>query len=548
MISRKVLLWCWNIVRGCRLQAVMNIVIGLAMVATDFAFIFVSKRMIDVAVGAAEDESLTTFTILLIVLVVVQILLRVLRRWITSVLGVKAQNTIQETIFDMVLRGQWRGRERRHTGDVVNRLITDVTMIVSMAAEHLPYVIVLTVRLAGAFAFMFLLDARLAIAVIIILPLFLLISRLYFLPMRRLTREVRATDSRVQSLLQEMVQHQLVVKTLCQESEAVRRLIAVHKTLYDLVVRRTKLAVFSSALVGAGFSGAYLLAFIFGAYNLHDEIITYGTMIAFLQLVAQIQLPFRQLMQFVPTLINVSTAIERLRELCDAKTEESESEVAREIGDGALGIRFEDVSYQYSASQKWILQDLNFDFSPGTFNVVLGHTGVGKTTTIRLLLSLIKPDKGRVVVYDTHGNSISPSVVLRKRISYVPQGNSLLSGTIRDNLLFGNAHATEEEMRRALSTACAEFVYELTDGLDTVCGELGLGLSEGQSQRICIARSLLHGGNILLLDESTSAIDIETERRLLTNLTRMAKEKGSTIVLVTHREQVASFADNLLRL
>lgn len=540
--------WFWGKVRGCRVQAVLNMVIGLLLVGADFAFIFLSKLMIDTAVGADARYDMDVLASALVVLIVLEIAIRVGRRWLSAILGVRAQNRMQETVFRRVLETVWQGRERRHTGDIVNRLETDIGTVIGMATDRLPQLFVLFVRLVGSFVFLAMLDVRLAVAVVVLLPLFILLSRVYFRRMRAITREVRSTDSRVQSTMQELVQHFLVVKTLQQVDGAVRRLAGVHRSLQQHVLRRTRFGTFSFAVLNLGFSGVYILTFLWGAYNLHSGAITYGTLIAFVQLVSQIQMPFRELTHFVPALINTSTSIERLMELEQLPVEEAGgAEPSAPFAEGEpLGIRFEGVTYQYSVRQSATLDNVSYDFRPGTCNAILGPTGVGKTTLVRLILALIRPDRGRVMMYGASAATpVSPGT--RSEIVYVPQGNTLLSGSIRDNLLFGCPRATDEQMRAALETACAEFVYELPDGLETLCGEMGLGFSEGQAQRISIARSLLHGGRIMVFDEATSALDVDTERRLLSNLRALA-DAGRTIIFITHRQAVLEICDGTITL
>ena len=539
--------WFWRQARGCRLQAIINTLLGLILVAADFAFIYFSKQIIDTAVGTDDRNRLLWLALCLIVLVMTQILLRVTHRWLSALLGVKAQNVLQENLFRGVLGSVWQGRELRHTGDVLNRLEGDVGTIIGMAAERLPQVVVVVFRLIGAFVFLSLMDWRLAVLVVVTLPFCIVLSRIYFVRVREITRAVRKTDSKIQSTMQELIQHQLVVKTLQQVDGAVGRLAALHRKLHGQIMSRTRFNAYSMSMINVGFSGVYLISFLWGAYQLQEHAITYGTMIAFVQLVSQIQLPFREITQFFPSLINAFTSIERLMELDTMPCEEVVMDGAKEVPmAGAIGLRFDNVSYRYSSEQQQILNDVTIEFAPGTFNAIAGETGVGKTTMMRLMLSLIKPQSGSVEFFNERGR-VPVSVQTRSEIVYVPQGNTLLSGTIRDNLMFGNPHATEEEMIEALKFAECGFVIDLPLGLDTVCGEMGLGLSEGQAQRIAIARSMLHGGRILLLDEVTSALDAKTEEAILGRLKTLA-QAGKTIIFVTHKQEVLRYCDNVFHL
>ena len=265
-------------------------------------------------------------------------------------------------------------------------------------------------------------------------------------------------------------------------------------------------------------------------------------MTAFLQLVGQVQRPLVSLTRQIPSLIYSTTSVDRLMELEDAPKEEAGEPVKLA---GAAGVRVEGLDYRYPDGHRMILKDLTFDFPPLSRTAIVGETGSGKSTLIRLMLALLKPVDGRVVLYDD-AQEVPASAATRCNLVYVPQGNTLFSGSVRENLLMGNPEATEEEMRTALETAVADFVFSLPDGLETRCGEGGAGLSEGQAQRIAIARGLLRPGSILLLDEFSSSLDPETEAKLMDNLTK--KAAGKTMIFITHRERIANLCERTCRI
>ena len=295
-------------------------------------------------------------------------------------------------------------------------------------------------------------------------------------------------------------------------------------------------------LLSIGFATGYLVTFLWGVDSLQAGTITYGMMISFIQLVGQIQGPFRDMTRFIPVFISTITASERLMELEEMPLEDDSDPITFTQG---AGVRLTDVSFHYKEGGRTILSHFSCDFPKGSTTAILGETGAGKTTLIRLVLALLKPTEGKVEMYD--GNqAVKVSPRTRNNLVYVPQGNTLFSGTIRDNLLLGNPEATEEDMREALETACAGFVMDRPDGLDAICGELGAGLSEGQAQRIAIARALLRKGSILLLDEATSALDMQTEKQLLKNLSQ--REAGQTIICVTHRPAVMEYCTQVIEM
>lgn len=539
-----VLRYLWAVSRGLRLQATLNASIGVVVVALDFSFIFFSKLCIDLATGKAEGYSLTAIALVLLGIILAQIVIRLGRQWISAILGVKAQNKMQQRLFRHLLEAQWSGLEARHSGDLLNRLERDVRDVTTTITETIPATFTVVVRLLGAFYFLFMMSASLALAIALITPCFALLSRIYVSRMRKITRKIRQTDSEIQSLMQESVQHSMVLKTLEQVPQMLTSLGRAQSTLQDQVRRRTRFSSASGALINFGFTLSYLAAFLWGVNGLQEQTITYGMMTAFLQLVGQIQGPFRDILRFVPSMISTLTAGERLMEIEEAPIEQ-QGEPLR-IAGGA-GIRITNVCYTYPGGHRRILDNLSCDFPPGSHTAILGETGAGKTTLIRLILALTSPQQGSVELYNNEGRSIKASPLTRCNIVYVPQANTLFCGTIRSNLLMGNPRATEQEMREALHQACADFVFQLDEGLDTRCGENGNGLSEGQNQRICIARALLRGGNILLLDEASSALDTQTEVQLLGNLQAWMKP-NQTLLFITHRPGVLKICERQLHI
>jgi ATP-binding cassette subfamily B protein len=290
--------------------------------------------------------------------------------------------------------------------------------------------------------------------------------------------------------------------------------------------------------MGSTFSGGYITAFIWSAYGLAKKTVSFGTVTAYLQLVNRIQRPLFDLIRLLPSIVSAKTAVERLIYLTGFKLEDIKEKI---VLNGKITLKFENVTFAYTPESKPVLSDFSMIVKPGTMVAVMGETGVGKTTLLRLLLALIKPDSGKITISD--GNEdVTISERTRANFVYVPQGNSLFSGTIRDNLLMGDLSADDDELKRVLKIAVAEFVFDLPEGLDTVLGENGSGLSEGQAQRIAIARSLLRPGKVLLFDEATSALDNDTEREFLKNLKSEISDR--TVLFITHQREVASFCEH----
>lgn len=532
--------WLWRAWRGNRLQATLNASLGLAGVAVSLATVWAMQRAIDMAAGATEG-SIYWAVVVMAVLILCDFAIHIARIWVKNILGIRAQNRMQRQMLDRLLRSEWRGREALHSGDVTNRLEFDVNTVVNFLTETLPNTLSTLALFVGAFLYMFWMDTMLALITVAILPLFLLLSRFYVGRMRSYTRRVRTSDSQVQSILQETVQNSMLIKTLEGAGAAVQKLDATQATLRDHVKRRTLFSVASNFILNVGFSLGYLIAFLWSALRLYRHTITFGQMTAFLQLVYRIQGPARELTKLAPAFVGVFTAAERLMELEETPEEEQGEPVLMET---PCGVRLTDVTYWYAEGDRHVVDRQTFDFIPGSCTAILGETGSGKTTLIRLLLALILPREGRVEVYDGSGHCEAVSARTRCNFVYVPQGNTLLSGTIRDNLQLGNPKATDNELRHALTMACADFVYDLPQGLDTPTSEKGGGLSEGQAQRITIARALLRNRSIMVFDESTSALDPETERKLLGNI---LSRKDKTVIFITHRPAVVDYCDQVLR-
>ena len=538
---RTLLKWLWNAWRGNQLQAILNASIGLLSVGVSLGHVWAMKRAIDVASGTVEGNLYWAVGVMA-VLILLDFALNIAGTWVRNILGIKAQNRMQQRMLDRLLRAEWKGRNHHHSADILNRLEFDVNNVVNFLTETIPSTLSVLAMFIGAFLYLFSMDKVLAVIVIGIFPMFLAVSKIYVGQMRHLTRQVRDSDSKVQSVLQETIQHRMLIKTLESDSAMVERLGNTQSELRHRVVRRTKFSVFSNMVVNFGFAFGYLVAFLWAAIRMSAHTLSFGGMTAFLQLVNRIQGPARNLTKLVPAFVSVFTAAERLMELEEDPLEEQGTPIYIKA---PCGIRLQNVGYAYEdGGGDKVIDGLSFDFKPGSCTAILGETGAGKTTLVRMILALVQPQDGKIEIY--HGSThqaLSP--LHRCNFVYVPQGNTLMSGTIRENLRLGKLDATDEEMLHALHVSCADFVNDLPDGLNTLCSEQGGGLSEGQAQRIAIARSLLRDRSVMLFDEATSALDPDTERQLLNNI---LSAHDKTIIFITHRPAVIDYCDQTLKL
>lgn len=538
--TRTILAWLWEAWRGNRLQAVLNALIGVADVVLSLAQVWAVKHAIDVASGA-DTGSIYWAVGIMAALILGNFAINISGVWVRNILGIRAQNRMQQQMLNHIMQSEWHSKAHHHSGDILNRLEIDVSNVVTFLTETIPNTLSVLMMFIGAFFCLFTMDKTLAVILVAIIPLFLAVSKIYMQQMRRLTREVRDSDSRVQAVMQETIQHRMVIKTLEACNDMVQRLENTQAKLRKNVVRRTSFSIFSNFIINFGFALGYLIAFLWAAIRMSAGTLTFGGMTAFLQLVNKIQSPARNLTKLAPAFVSVFTAAERLMELAAEPLEEQGEPIT--VG-APCGIRLENVTYKYEDGTKNVISNLSFDFRPGSCTAILGETGAGKTTLVRMLLALMKPKEGRIVLYnDMEEHTLSPR--MRCNFVYVPQGNTLMSGTIRENLRLGKPSATDEEMKEALLMSCADFVFSLPDGLSTKCGEQGGGLSEGQAQRIAIARALLRDKHIMVFDEATSALDGDTECRLLGNI---LDNNSRTVIFITHRPAVLQYCNEQLHL
>lgn len=526
-------------------QVSVNVLIGIVAVAASLAFVWMSKHVVDIATGAV-DGSLDKAVVVLASIMLIQVLCRVGGRYWEGLLVVNAQNSMREQVFAKVMRSTWTGKDPLHSGDTISRLEEDIRVVVDFICVSLPDCVITVVQLLAASAYLFFLAPDLTWVLLLIMPVAVVGSRLFFRKLREITGEIRAGDAKVQGHMQENIQHRVLIKSVGAVTHVLEKLGLLQSDVRANTIRRLNYNAVSRGFMQLGFAAGYALVFIWGAYGLRNGAVSYGMMVAFLQLVGQVQRPVAGLAQQIPAFIRALSSEERLLEL-----EEAEQETAAEdiVIPGAPGIRVDDLCFAYPGAEGMVIDHLDFDFKPGLTTAILGPTGSGKSTLVRLVMALLRPSSGRVLLYPADGGDagVDSGVATRCNFMYVPQGNSLMSGTIRQNLLLAKCDASEEDMRDVLHLAAADFVFDLKDGLDTGCAEVGAGLSEGQAQRIAIARALLRPGGVLVLDEATSALDADTELEMLGRLAE--RYHGSkTILCITHRPAATSFADAVLKI
>ena len=543
---RKYIKWFNKAVRPYRGSIAVMMLCHVLLTACSIGFVFASKKLVDIAVavlqGSASASGLWVWASVMICIVLGRIGLNALKTYFQTRTEINLKNRLRRRLFDVLLHLQSDGGAKYHTGDLLNRMQEDVRVVSTAFSSSIPNLLGTSLQFVAAFVFLMILDARLGLLVIVIVPAGIIAGKYITSRIKGLTLDIRKSDSQVQSHLQESLQHIALLQTMEYTQTSGASLEGLQGELYGNELKRVRFSILSRVFISLAFQAGNTAAFLWGVFGISHGTVTYGMMTAFLQLVAQIQRPLIEMSSQIPTVIHAAASIDRIIDLESLPREEIDEPVLLE---GTAGIRVSDVTFAYPDSSVNVLDGFSHDFRPGSRTAIVGPTGVGKSTLIRLLLSLLKPQGGSIDVYNNIGIApVSPAT--RCNLVYVPQGNSLFSGTIRDNLLMGNPEATEEEMNKALHTAAADFVFELPAGINTQCFEAGGGLSEGQAQRIAIARALLRPGTILLLDEFSSALDAQTETILMERLT--SELPDHTMIFITHRDKIIDYCTDVLRL
>lgn len=529
----------------------MRIVIGIGRVAFGLLMVWFSKMFIDVTIRTGTSQDIIWMICILVTTVVGGVILRQIYFYMTTIANTYQSNQIRLRLFSQLFSTQLFDQQVLHSGDVTSRMAKDIEVVSASTTSSIPELVVTGFQLSGAFLLLYSMDKTLAWAILLITPLVIIFGKFISNKLRKMTLKIRNDESRIQVQIQEGMELNAVLRSLNSEEWVTGRLNTMQNQLKDHIMHRAKFTAIMRFSFGSAFGLGYLLAFVWGGIQLRNGLITFGVMTSFLQLVGQIQHPILQMLNTFTQLMHATASIDRLQELESKATSSCHStkpNVPSVFGvdsDERIGIQIEDISFQYATGDRVILQHFSHTFEPSSKTAIMGATGIGKTTLFRLLLALIEPQDGHISLYNSKEKT-SVSEQTRDHFVYVPQGNTLLSGTLRFNMQLAKPDATDEEIYDALHTAAADFVFELPEGIDTELGERGSGLSEGQAQRIAIARGLLRPGSILLLDEISASLDEQTEQLLYNRL--FARYPNKTMIFITHRATVSQMCDEIIPL
>jgi ATP-binding cassette subfamily B protein len=421
-----------------------------------------------------------------------------------------------------------------HTGELQNRMYNDVNVVTDGFTRILPQSIFFVTKLVSSLLYLIILDKIFALVFLVGGCVVFLVTQLFRKQLKALHRRVQETEGKTRSFIQEIVSNLLVVKAFSVEDKMQAKTDELQEVNYTAKIKRRNFSIFANTGLNTVFSVGTVFAVAFGAWRLLTGDMSYGTVTAMIQLVNQVQSPFASLSGVMPQYFSMIASAERLIEIDSIKDEDSVNDKPIDVDstyDSLNSIVLKDISFRYDRDV--IFDNTSFSINKGDFVAIMGISGIGKSTLLKLLLGVFTAQNGDIYL-DTKNGDIKVDKNTRRLFSYVPQGNMVISGTIRENLTFINDNVSQQDIDEAVRVSCAkQFIDELPDGMDTVIGEKGMGLSEGQIQRLAIARSLLSKSPVLLLDEATSALDELTEKQFLTNLREL---ENVTCIIVSHKK------------
>lgn len=540
--------WLLHYVSRYRFQIILYVVIGVISTGMGLGANIASKYLID-SVVSHNSKTIVSSAALAIALGVTQIVINAVVSRVASVVGTRVSNEIRENVYEHIVLSRWEDISKYHSGDLLNRIEGDVGAISNSIVSFIPGVFTKTAQFIGCLIVVLYYDPVMAVFAFLSTPFLLFTSRLSAKMMRKYNKESRDANGKILSFYSESIQNIQTIKAF----DITRRYVQQLKEHLELY-RKMRLdhgkfsIVMTMSLSIIGLIVSYL-CYGWGVWRLWQGAITYGTMTLFLQISGQLTSSFSALVSLLPSAISIATAAGRIMEITDLPIESNEDDqkaeaMTKSACEDGISLRCDNLSYTYDDGTAPVVKDISFNVNPGETIALVGPSGEGKTTILRLILGLVEPDSGELIMQTSDGNTITISESTRRFCSYVPQENAVFSGCIADNLRIVKPEATEEELEAALKTADAwSFVEKLSNGMYTEIGERGVNFSEGQVQRISIARALLRNAPVLVMDEATSALDAATEETVLENI--MKAHPNRTCVITTHRPSMLQYCNRV---
>lgn len=542
--------WMYTYAKKYKFQIVFYIFLGVLTTVMGLASSVGSKYLID-AVTGQDSGNIALIALFIVAMGLFSIGINAITTMISARINIKVNNEIQAEVFDKILVADWISMKEFHSGDLLNRLNGDVNTVASSILSWIPSLITRSAQFFGILAIILYYDPTMAVIALGSAPVMLIVSKTLMKKMRDYNKRMRQVSSDVMSFNEESFQNIQSIKAFDLVGLFSKRLRDVQQNYKDVFLDYNKFSVYTSSFMSVvGMFVAYA-CFGWGVYRLWTGHITFGTMTLFVQLSGQLSSSFKSIVSLVPSAISATTSAGRIMEFFKIKDEsELEDDKAKLIQNNTQGkglsVVLDDVEFSYNEN-KTVFQHADVVANPGEIVALVGPSGEGKTTMIRLLLGLINTKSGNASIRDINGVSCKISSATRRFFAYVPQGNTIFSGTIAENMRMVKQDATDAEIVEALKAACAyDFVNRLPDGINSKVGERGSGFSEGQAQRLSIARALIRKSPILLLDEATSALDVFTERQVLRNIMNMGYAR--TCIVTTHRPSVLTMCDKVYKI
>ena len=540
--------WKWIFHYSARYKWAIVFYVVLGIVSTSLGLVssIAGKYIIDIITGYKMDKLAMLITIMVGSSVFGLAFQSIISR-ISAKISIYVNNDIQADIFDKIVDADWLAISRYSNGDILNRFNSDVQTVSSNAVSWLPSVIIAVYRFAATFFVILHYDVIMALIAFASAPFMLLMSRMLIKKQREYNEKLRQMSSNLMTFEVETFYNMDTVKSFGVAPYYSKKMRMWQKKFKDISLKYNLFAIQTNVILKAMGTAVQFLAFGYCLFRLWTHDITYGTMTLFLQQRGNLSNAFNSVVSIIPSFLNSSVSAHRIRELVELPKEKHipESSEMKALAKDGFEIHIQNVNFSY-VNENRVITDSGFVAGPGEIVALVGPSGEGKTTMIRLILGLVRPEKGDAFLRASDGKEVPMNADTRCLFAYVPQGNTILSGTVAENMRLVKETATDEEIIEALKIACAwDFVSKMPEGINSKLGERGHGISEGQAQRIAIARAVLKDAPILLLDEATSALDVATERRVLRNIIRQRPNK--TCIITAHRPSVITMCSRIYR-
>ena len=543
--------WMYTYVKKYKWGVIFYIFLGILGTVMGLASSVASKNLID-AVTGYDSSSIGVAAATIMGMSMGTIVVSGITSRISTKINVKVGNEIRADIYDQIINTDWESMSKFHSGDLLNRLTDDSSTVASSVLGWVPNLITQVVQFVCILSVVLYYDATMAIIALMSAPISIIVSRSLMLRMRKFNKEIRVVRSDMMSFNEESFQNLQSLKAFNLSNVFSKRLRKVQNNYTKVSLDYNKFSIITSSFMSIVGTFVYYSCFGWGVYRLWTGHITYGTMTLFLQLSSRLQGSFSELIDLVPSAIGATTAAGRIMEVIGLPRERFKDEdlieiLEKNIGISGVSLELDNVDFTYLNTEKPVFKNATIEANPNEIIALVGPSGEGKSTMMRLVLGLTNPKKGRAIIRGFNGLECGISASTRKLMAYVPQEKTMFSGTIAENMRLVKLDATDEEIINALKAACAyDFVESLPQGIYSQIGERGSGFSEGQNQRLSIARAILRDSPILLLDEATSALDVATERKVLRNI--MALAENRTCIVTTHRPSVLNMCDRVYKI